>query len=134
MILQTLHIRTNSLTAPIRMRFPLRHQLPVHVLPLPDQSEQSALRGRDAQFRFLGENVHRGTQDAAFFMSGLGGLEFLFVAVDVVDNGDVAAAIAFDVGNGVEICGGEVQAHGEAHQSCQQPGNSIVSFVGLASK
>lgn len=118
----------------MRMRLPLRHQLAVHELPFPDQGEQRALRGGDVEFHFLGENVHGRTQDPAFFVCRLRGLELFLVAVDVVDDGDVAAAVAFDVGDGGEVCGGEVEAHGEAHQSCQQPSISLSVSRRLASK
>lgn len=53
-------------------------------------------------------------------MRGLGSLEFLFETVDIVDDGDVAAAVALDLDDGGMVGGGEVHAHDEAHECSQE--------------
>lgn len=118
MELQPLHIPPHHLPRPPLRDLP--HHLPVPHLPLPRQHIQHPLRRSDGDLRLLREDGHGAAQVSPLGMLGLGGEEFFFEAVDVVDDGDVAAGVCFEGGDGGEVGGGEVQGHGEAHQGCEE--------------
>ena len=95
--------------------------------PLATHGPEDAFRGRGIDVTFLAQDADGGAEDGTFFGAGFGLLEFLFVAVDVVDDGDVFGAVEVDVFDGGQFGGGEFELHDEAHEGGEEAAE--ISFI-----
>ena len=68
----------------------------MHRFPLPTQQQKNPFGAGHAEIALLRHDLHRRADGGAFLVAGLGGQELLFETVDVVDDGDVFGAVAFD--------------------------------------
>lgn len=63
--------------------------------PFPAQQEENPLGAGHAEVALLRHDLYGRAHGGAFLVACLGGRDFLFEAVDVVDDGDVFGAVAF---------------------------------------
>lgn len=101
----------------------------MHKLPLAHHIPEHALGRPNVQFGAIGQDLDGRAEGGALAVARLGGLQLLFPAVDVVDDGDVLGAVLLEGGEGGELGGCEAEAHGEAHEGGEEAGRTIGSEI-----
>ena len=115
-------IPTHLILQPLAVRLdlrpfalPLLHEPQVHKLPLATHGPEDPLRSRDVDVALLPNDPDGSAQDGPFLRAALGLFEFLFVTVDVVDDGDVFGAVEVDGPDEGKLGRRQVKVHDEAH-------------------
>ena len=99
------------------------------ITPFPGHRPQDPFGGGDAQASLVRYNLDSATEGGSLGVPGLGLLQLLLPAADVVDDRDLFGAIAFQGAHAGILFWTESQAHWKAHERGQQRFTDILLAV-----